>query len=321
MPAEFPLKLTETNPIHSVAVTGGTGFIGKAIIHQLIQANLSVRALVRPKSRAAGFEHPQVTWIPGHLNDSQSLKHLVTSTQAVVHCAGAVRGRHLVDFAPANIAGVANLVRAARDAGDCRRFLQISSLAAREPGLSAYAASKYQGELVLQNEAGGLCWAILRPPAVYGPGDRELLPLLQWLRRGFLFTPGAGQGRFSMIFVTDIARAVKYWVQNETACSGCYALDDGTVQGYSWDEVLEVGGQLFNRSIRRMSVPVPLLKVVAGFNLAFAHLAGYRPMLTPDKIKELCHPDWVCDNAAFSSATGWQPQIVLREGLRRTLGG
>jgi nucleoside-diphosphate-sugar epimerase len=315
------LKPTEPTPIHSVAVTGGTGFIGRSIIHQLIQANLSVRALVRPASRAAAFEHPQVTWIPGHLTDPQGLQYLVAGTQAVVHCAGAVRGRHPADFAPANIDGVANLVRAARETADCRRFLQISSLAAREPSLSAYAASKRQGELVLQNEAGDLCWTILRPPAVYGPGDRELLPLLQWLRRGFLFTPGAGLGRFSMIFVTDIARAVTYWLQNENVCSGCYALDDGTVQGYSWDEVLNVGEQLFNRSIRRVRVPVRLLRAVAGFNLALAHLGGYRPMLTPDKLKELCHPDWVCDNAAFSSATGWQPQIVLREGLRRTLGG
>lgn len=321
MPAEFPSKPTEAGPTHAVAVTGGTGFIGKAIIHQLVQANLAVRALVRPASRSASFEHPHVTWIPGDLNDSQSLNHLVAGTQAVVHCAGAVRGRHLADFAPVNIDGVAHIVRAARETRGCRRFLQISSLAAREPSLSAYAASKYQGELVLQKEARSLCWTILRPPAVYGPGDRELLPLFQWLRRGFLLTPGADQGRFSMVFVTDIARAVNYWLQNETACGGCYALDDGTPQGYSWDEVLDIGRKLFNRSIRRIRVPVPLLRRVAGFNLALAHLGGYRPMLTPGKIKELCHPDWVCDHVAFSSATGWQPQIDLREGLRRTLGG
>ena len=188
----------------AVAITGGTGFIGAAVIRQLLQANLRVKTLVRPASLASCFEAPGLSWIPGDLNDVQSLRRLVEETTALIHCAGSVRGRGEADFAAANVAGVGNLIRAAREAPDCRRFLLVSSLAAREPDLSAYAASKRQGELILQDQGDGLDWAVLRPPAVYGPGDRELLPLLQWLRRGLLFTPGMGEGRFSLLFVTDL---------------------------------------------------------------------------------------------------------------------
>lgn len=317
MPTNFPLKTRQTRTVNSIAITGGTGFIGKAIIHQLTHAEVSVRALVRPNSRSACFEHPRLTWVPGHLGDPQSLERLVAGTDALVHCAGAVRGRNLADFAATNIDGLANLVRAARKAGGCRRFLHLSSLAAREPNLSAYAASKQQGEQVLKNDAEDLCWTILRPPAVYGPGDRELLPLFQWLRRGLLFTPGTEAGRFSMIFITDLARAVQSWLQSETSGGGCYTLDDGTPRGYSWDEVRDIGRDVFSRPVRRIKVPKPLLSTLAGFNLAIARLGGYRPMLTPGKVRELCHPDWVCDHLEFTSSTGWQPQVTLAEGLRR----
>jgi nucleoside-diphosphate-sugar epimerase len=312
-------RIAARNPF-TVAVTGGTGFIGGAILRQLLQADLRVRALVRPTSRSSCFEAPGLTWIPGDLGDTQSLRLLVAGTSAVVHCAGAVRGRSAADFAAANVAGVKNLVRAVREVKECDRFLLLSSLAAREPALSAYAASKRQGELVLQDEASDFNWMILRPPAVYGPGDRELLPLLQWLRRGVLFSPGRGEGRFSLLFVTDLARAVLCWLQSDAGSGGCCELHDGRVRGYCWEEVRQIGAQLYGRPVRRIAVPQGLLRAAAHLNAAAARLGGYRPMLTPGKVRELCHDDWICDNTLFSSATRWRPEIDLREGLRRTLG-
>jgi len=311
-------KFAPENPF-TVAVTGGTGFIGGAVLRQLLHADVRVRALVRPTSRSSCFEAPGLTWIPGDLGDTQSLRHLVAGTGAVVHCAGAVRGRNLTDFAATNVAGVRNLVGAVREVKGCDRFLLLSSLAAREPALSAYAASKRQGELVLQEEAPDLNWMILRPPAVYGPGDRELLPLLQWLRRGVLFSPGRGEGRFSLLFVTDLARAVLYWLLSDAGSGCCCELHDGRAGGYSWEEVRQIGAQLYERQVRHIAVPEGLLRITAHFNAAAARLGGYRPMLTPGKVRELCHDDWICDNTLFNSATRWCPEIDLREGLRRTL--
>lgn len=304
----------------TVAITGGTGFIGAAIIRCLLQAKLQVRALLRPASKASSFQAPGLTWCFGHLGDLDSLHHLVDGTDAVIHCAGSVRGRNAADFAAANVTGTGNIAHAASEAAQCWRFLLISSLAAREPDLSAYAASKRQGELMLQETGDGLERTILRPPAVYGPGDREMLPLLQWLRRGMLFTPGSGAGRFSMIFVTDLARAVRDCLLSQTTANGCYELHDGRPNGYCWEEICEIGAELFCRTVHRICVPAGLLKTAAHINTAAAWLGGYRPMLTPGKVRELCHADWICDNAPFSSATRWRPEIDLREGLRRTLG-
>ena len=99
----------------------------------------------------------------------------------------------------------------------------------------------------------------------------------------------------------------------------CYELHDGRSNGYCWEEVREIGAELFRRPVRRIAVPAIFLKTVAHLNAAAARLGGYRPMLTPGKVRELCHADWICDNTLFSAATRWRPEIDLREGLRRTL--
>ncbi|MDK2848536.1 MAG: hypothetical protein PWP34_1889 [Desulfuromonadales bacterium] len=318
-----PPAAFEHPPSHDnflVAVTGGTGFIGATIIRRLLQAGLRVKALLRPASKAASFEAPGLSWVYGDLGDGDSLLRLVEGTAAVIHCAGSVRGRVEADFAAANIDGTGNIARAARNAASCRRILLMSSLAAREPGLSPYAASKRQGERVLQQQTAGLECTILRPPAVYGPGDRELLPVLQWLRRGMLFTPGAGKKRFSLIFVTDLAEAVLAWLRSESMTGACFELHDGRPGGYDWNEVREIGENLYRRRIRKISVPAGLLKAAAHLNNTAAIIGGYRPMLTPGKVRELCHADWTCDNTLFSSATRWRPAIDLHQGLRRTLG-
>ena len=105
----------------------------------------------------------------------ESLRRLVDGADAVVHCAGVVRGADQADFERVNVDGVARLVRSAAEQHPKPRFLLVSSLAAREPGLSQYAASKRKGEAALASESDGMPWAVIRPPAVYGPGDREIL--------------------------------------------------------------------------------------------------------------------------------------------------
>jgi len=304
----------------TVAVTGGTGFIGNAVIRRLLLEKVQVRALVRPASLSSCFEAPGLTWIRGELGCEESLRLLVDGASAVIHCAGSVRGACEADFAPANVSGVEKIVKAAGESTDCSRFLLLSSLAARSPELSDYAASKRLGEEVLRSSARNLDWTILRPPAVYGPGDREMLPLLQWLRRGMLFVPGGGAGRFSLIFIEDLTEAVLAWLMSGVAGTGCFEVHDGKSGGYCWEDVRTIAGELYGRTVRRIDIPRKALEAAAHLNSAVAGMARYRPMLTPGKVRELCHADWVCDNEHFCSVTPWRPRYGLREGLLRTLG-
>jgi nucleoside-diphosphate-sugar epimerase len=310
MSADFP----------TVALTGGTGFIGGSVIRRLLQEGVRIRALVRPSSVSSCFDAPGLSWIKGNLGNGESLRQLVEGTSAVIHCAGAVRGASEADFVPANVSGVERIVQATREYADRRRFILISSLAARSPELSPYAASKRMGEEAIMRGGDGIEWTILRPPAVYGPGDRELLPLLKWIRKGILIAPGGGSGRFSLIYSTDLSEAILACLTSDESAGACFELHDGKGGGYSWEEVRETAIDLYKRSVHRIDIPRGILEAAAGLNMAAARVIGYRPMLTPGKVRELCHDDWVCDNAAICSVTGWQPTVGLAEGLESTFG-
>jgi len=123
--------------------------------------------------------------------------------------------------------------------------------------------------------------------------------------------------------VKDLAEAVVKWLDHDCCQSGTYELHDGHPGGYSWHDVIDTIKHLRNKAVIRLKIPlvlVVLVKLVAAFNLLAARAIGYAPMLTPGKVRELSHPDWVCDNAALNSTTGWSPQILLPEGLQLTLG-
>ncbi len=304
---------------YTVALTGATGFIGNRVARRLVANGCKLQALTRTtsdRSRLSGFN---IHWVEGALEDVDSLRRLVRGADAVVHCAGAVRGATQAHFDRLNVDGVARLVRAAVEQHPLPRFLLISSLAAREPGLSHYAGSKCQAETMLADQAGKMSWVVLRPPAVYGPGDKEMLPLLRWMARGIAFVVGSGNGRVSMLYVDDLAEAVMKWLQNEHCSKAVFELHDGHPEGYSWQDVIDTVGHLTAKRVRCVHVPVPAVVGLARLNLVAARVFRYAPMLTPYKIRELKHPDWVCDNAAFTNATGWSPRVSLETGLRRTL--
>jgi len=302
-----------------VALTGATGFIGGAIAHRLRAANWKIRALVRPTSSRERLAGIGLHWIEGDLSDLESLRRLVLGADAVVHCAGAVRGGSSDYFNRVNRYGVSRLMQAATEQVPAPRFLLISSVAAREPHISPYAASKRQGEEELAAGAGEMQWAALRPSVVYGPRDKELLPLLRWMYRGIALVLGPTDGRFSMLYVDDLAEAVAQWLQGESTQQRVFELHDGEPDGYRWDDLINIMARVRGGRVRQMRISAPFLSLVAAINSMAARVARYAPMLTPGKVRELRHSDWVCDNTLFTRETGWIPRVRLEEGLRRLL--
>jgi len=281
-----------------------------------------VRALYRPRRGNSPVAQPNLTWVEGDLGDEPSLRQLVTGSDAVVHCAGTVRGTDAAGFERINAEGTRRLVEAAAGLTQAPRFLLMSSLAARMPHLSPYAASKRHAEVAVEAATGNLRWTVLRPPAVYGPGDRELMPLFRWVARGIAPLPAGSIGRFSLIYVDDLAAAVTRWLEVDRGYGRTFEIDDGHPGGYDWDSVLTVAARVMREGarVRRLPVPLVLLKLAAAANLAAARVAGYHPMLTPGKVREITHPDWLCDSHDFAETMGWQAAVRLEEGLARGYG-
>jgi len=304
----------------TVAVTGATGFIGKALVNTLPTCGWAVRALSRSSSKLKNFKGLPIQWVEGNLEDAGSLQDLVADVDAVIHCAGAVRGISPAQFDQVNETGVKHIVDTALGQENPPRLIVLSSLAAREPSLSPYAASKRKGEEVLLAVQDELDWLALRPPAVYGPGDRELLPLFQLMARGVALVPGAKEARFSLLYVDDLVQAIIRALEIEPFISGVYELDDGQPGGYSWDDVIEAIVSIRGKGVMRWPVPAWLLQLMAVANQSMARLGGYAPMLTPGKVRELRYADWVCHGAeSWLQVSGWSPRMTLAEGLKSTL--
>jgi len=305
----------------TLALTGSTGFIGAAVLRNLTRAGWTVRALHRKAARrpppdAGGGA---IDWVHGCLEDSESLSRLVQGVDAVVHCAGAIRGATAAAFRPVNVEGVGRLVKAARDIQPPPRFLLISSLAAREPRLSHYAASKRDGENALRSTAAGMMWTVLRPPAVYGPGDRETLPLVRCMRRGLSPVFGRKDARFSLLFVEDLAAAVCRLLELASWPAGPFEIHDGRTGGYAWPDLIQTVARIIGKPVRGIRVPAGFMQAAARGNWVLSRAFRYAPMLTPGKVRELTHPDWVCDDAALRRASGWSPRFRLEAGMRQTL--
>jgi nucleoside-diphosphate-sugar epimerase len=301
----------------TIAITGGTGFIGRHVIAALAGSGQSLRLLMRnPAPANPGGADAEV--IRGSLTDRDALARLVDGTDTVIHCAGAISAPDRSAYASANIDGTRNLAAAAAAAG-VHRVVHLSSIAAREPALTDYAWSKAESEAALAGELPASGFVILRPPAVYGPGDRATLTLIRQLLQPLVILPVAADQRVSLIFVRDLAAAVAAVAGARSCRSGPFELSDGTPGGYSWPDLVHQAARHSGRSPRTLFLPPPLARLTAHVAMLAARLSGGPPMLTVDKLPELYHRDWVSHAEGLDAATPWRPRVAFAEGLATTL--
>lgn len=299
-----------------VAVTGGSGFIGREVVRCLLAEGFAVRALMR--RRIPELERCGVTVVRGSLESDAALRELVADVAAVVHCAGAVAAPSATAFSDVNARGSARLVAAVTATPRPARVLLLSSLAAREPEVSPYARSKREAEEVVRRcAAEGLEVSILRPPAVYGPGDRATLPIFRQLRSGRLLVPAVSAARFSLLYVSDLAGAI-IWLLGAPAWSGeVLELDDGRVGGYRWRDLAEIAGRQLGRPVRTIPLPWSLLWPAAAVAALGGAALGRALPLSPGKLRELFHADWVA--RPRSALPGWAPRTTFEDGFAQTM--
>ncbi|HWK36285.1 NAD(P)H-binding protein [Sphingomonas sp.] len=287
-----------------LAITGGTGFVGGCLIAQAIAAGHAVRALTRrPQPARDG-----VAWVEGALDDGPALARLVEGADAVIHVAGVVNAPDRAGFAQGNIEGTRAMLAAAQAAG-VARFVHVSSLAAREPGLSAYGWSKAEAEALVR--AAPLSWSIVCPPAIYGPGDMEMLELFRLAKWGIALLPPGG--RMSAIEVSDLARLLLALAATDDRL--VLDADDGTPGGWSHRAFARAIGDAVGRRVLTIALPRPLMMAGAWIDRL---IRGKRAKLTPDRVAYFCHPDWVIDPARRAPSQLWQPQVQTRAGLAAT---
>lgn len=289
-----------------IAITGGTGFVGSRLIDAALRRGHEIAALTRREQRP----REGVTWIHGSLEDRDALRTLATGANALIHVAGVLTAPDAKGFEAGNVDGTLAMLSNAT-AGGVERFIHVSSLAAREPDLSMYGKSKAKSEALVQTS--GLDWTIVRPPAVYGPGDRETLELFKMASRGVVLMPPEGQ--ISVIHVDDLAELLLALSEEGAASRLVVEPDDGKPGGWSHREFARALGAAVGRNPLVVSAPESAMKLAAR---ADELIRGDKAKLTLDRAAYFSHRDWVVSPDRPVPTDLWQPRIDTAQGLKDT---
>jgi nucleoside-diphosphate-sugar epimerase len=294
-----------------LAVTGATGFVGHAVLDAL--AGVPVKALARSDQQARSG----VEWVQGSLSDTISLDQLVSGADAVIHIAGLTNTPDPANFKAANVSGTANVIAAMRKA-KIKRLIFVSSLSARKPELSAYGASKAAAEKLV--EASKLDWTIVRPPAVYGPRDDDMLELFKTAKWGFVPLPPGGAT--SIIYVSDLGKLLASLAVSSSseavgpASKKIYEPDDGRTGGWAHKEMAQaIGRAVGKKSVFAPHLPASFLSLAAN---ADRMLRGDKAKLTADRVGYMCHPNWVCRSDRKPPESLWKAEVSGEEGFAKT---
>lgn len=328
-----------------ILVTGGTGFVGHHLIRTLVDKGAEVTCLVRPSSRTArlpaGLRTVQVC-----LTTGQGLDKALEGQDIVIHMAALLFGLEWQEYLNNNTRAAqclaAALERHIKAGGDISRFVQVSSLAVTGPSactpgvtdstppapVSAYGWSKYMTECIL-GQALGERMVTLRPPIIYGSGDKGLLPYFKTTQKGLIVSPGIGRYfPVSAVHVQDMVQAILLALQPKA--QGVYHLNDGAEHtmvsiGQAIAVALHPSPLQQQRPPRVVSIPLPIMGAaacVAGLWGKMALRLGLRaPSWNPDKYREAKQAGWLCSATRISQELGYMPTISLEQGMAEAVSG
>jgi nucleoside-diphosphate-sugar epimerase len=316
-----------------VLVTGASGLLGGHVAELLVARGDEVRALVRKTSNRKVLERlPKVELFEGSVERADRVKEAVDGVDAVVHCAGIVKARGSDEFFSVNVGGTSNVVEAARKLGNkLKRFVHVSSLEAcgpsadgkpvpldQESPVTAYGRSKLAAEKVVLSAKDDIQVVILRPGAIYGPRDGEILEAFRSIQRGLLPLIDGGGARGVWIYATDCADACVRAIDADIPSGKIYFVDDGCGALAQKQVFAEFERALGKKALVRTSLPVPFLMTVARGVEVFGRLANRPVMLTREKASMLLL-DWICSSDETRRDLGWQPKVAWDDGVKRAV--
>jgi nucleoside-diphosphate-sugar epimerase len=306
-------------------ITGATGFIGSHLAGALIREGFDVACLVRNPANLRFLEDINAGIIKGDCTDRGSLADAVKGVDYVFHLAGLTKACSEADFFNANVKGTENIVQAVLENNShIKRFVYLSSLAAAGPScdgrplkedsepapVSVYGKTKLEGEKIVLAHNKNMPVTVIRPPAVYGPRDRDLLIFFKMVKSGLI--PYWGKCYYSFIYVEDLINGIILSALSRDAEGEIFFVSDGNI--YSTNDIIEAISDALQRRPIKLNIPrfvMPLLGFISEKTKGVS-------IINTDKIKEMRHSYWICDATRAAERLKFEPKVKIKEGARWT---
>ncbi|MFH1374607.1 MAG: SDR family NAD(P)-dependent oxidoreductase [bacterium] len=320
----------DTESSRSVLITGANGFVGSRLCRKFAQEGFRVLAGVRRTSDLSLLDELEVEFRYGDVTRPETLPDMVTGAEFIIHNAGVVKARHPKTFFTVNHTGTRSLFEAiAEHNRSVKKVIYISSLAAAGPSqhgqplteddpprpITAYGRSKLAGENIALSFANRINVLAVRPPGIYGPGDKEILSFFEVINRRIKPYIGNSERKLQLVHVDDLCHAVFLAVTNKTRPGETYFVAEN--RSYSLREMMTLLEQACGKKAYALHIPALLFRTIAGVSEFLFKVVGATPMLTREKAAELL-ASWEISTAKAQRDFGYKSQIPFEKGAAQT---
>ncbi|MBX2992667.1 MAG: NAD-dependent epimerase/dehydratase family protein [Bacteroidetes bacterium] len=315
-----------------VLVTGGTGFVGSHLVDLLLQKNYSIRCLIRKTSDTKWLKDKPIEFVYGDLFDENALREAVSGVDYIYHSAGVTKAKTKEEYYRGNATGTRNLLEATlKHNPKLKRFVQISSQAAVGPSetrtpitedrpanpLTTYGKSKWQAEEVCHSMMDKLPITIVRPPVVYGERDKDVFEFFNTYKKGLQPMVGFSEKLVSMIHVVDLVRGIVMAGESGKSVGQTYFIT--STHQHGWEEIGEATRNVMNKGALRIRLPEFVVYIIAAFAEFFSLFNSKPALINFEKAKDMVQDYWTCDPSKAKRDFGFEQEISLQEGIRRTV--
>lgn len=326
-----PATLAAMSASPSVLITGANGFVGARLVREFLSQNFDVIAGVRKNANLQLLAGLPVSYRYGEVTEPSTLAEMVKGVDYVIHNAGLVKAKHESEFFQVNEVGTRNILEAiSRNNPTVRKVVCVSSLAAAGPSLdgrgvtesdaprpiTAYGRSKLAAEAVALQYADKLPITIIRPPAVYGPGEKEILTIFKTIDRHVRPMIGNQNRAIQLVHVDDLARGIALASVSDSKSGTILFISES--RAYSMQELLDT----IQSALGTWAVPIPLpaflFRLIAMISEGTFKLVGAKPMLTREKASELLAA-WKVSTQKAEETIGFSSSIPFDRGAKLTV--
>lgn len=316
---------------HSL-VTGASGFVGSHLVDKLLSLNHKVRIISRKESKLKWFDSSKVEVISCDYDNVESLTEAVKDVDYIFHVAGVIKSKTKEGYYKGNVDATRNLLLAVEKVNpDLKRFLFVSSQAAAGPSpkglakteemecnpVTTYGRSKLMAELEVKKFAGKIPITIVRPSAVYGPRDPEILMFFQTLKKGIQPMVGFKEKYVSLVHVFDLIDGILLAAFSDNSINQTYFIS--SEKGYGWEEIGNISSRILGKKLIKIKIPHFAVYSLAAISQFLSYFSKDATILNLEKAREMVQESWVCSIEKAKKELGYTQKISIEEGIKNTI--